>query len=82
MTLVITRRRRNRIVAGLFAAALGVLLLQPALGIILLLVATFTAFMLLDAEAEKSGRTGGDGEAGSAGGSGPLRPYRAYRWRR
>ena len=82
MTLVITRRQRNRIAAGLFAAALGVLLLHPALGVILLLVATFTTFMLLDAEAEKEGRAGGDGEAGSAGDLGTLRPYRTYRWRR
>ncbi len=84
MTLVITRRQRNRIAAGLFAAALGGLLLHPALGGILLLVATFTTFMLLDAGAEKGGRGGGNGgeRAVADPGPGPLRPYRTYRWRR
>jgi len=82
VTLVITRRRRNRIAAGLFAVGLGGLLPQPALGGILLLVATFSTFMLLDAGAEKGGRAGGNGAAGAAGDPGPLRPWRTYRWRR
>ncbi len=68
----ITRRQRNRLVVGLFGAALSVMLVHPPLGLILLLVAAFTTLQLLEQGAPE------EAPPPPAG----VKPYRTFRWRR